>query len=214
MPACPLCGAHETRVWAHALGAVYYRCAICRLTFLDPACWPSPDDERARYREHDNHPGHRGYRRFLTKLAAPVDARLPRGADGLDFGCGPGPTLSVLLRERGHRVADYDPFFVPDDGLLTRQYTVVTCSEVFEHLHHPARTLDRLHGLVAPGGILALMTEPVDDTRDFAAWPYLRDRTHVCFAHPDTFAWIARRWGWWLERPRWTVALFRKPASV
>jgi len=32
---------------------------------------------------------------------------------GLDYGCGPGPTLSVMLREKGFKMADYDPFFKP-----------------------------------------------------------------------------------------------------
>jgi len=46
------------------------------------------------------------YRRFLARLAEPLIAHLPKGARGLDFGCGPGPTLSLMLREAGFACAD------------------------------------------------------------------------------------------------------------
>jgi hypothetical protein len=32
---------------------------------------------------------------------------------GLDYGCGPGPTLSSMFREKGFKMADYDLFFKP-----------------------------------------------------------------------------------------------------
>jgi 2-polyprenyl-3-methyl-5-hydroxy-6-metoxy-1,4-benzoquinol methylase len=191
------------------MGAAYHRCGTCALTFLDPERWPSPDAERARYEEHDNRPDDPGYRRFLAKLADPLDARLPRGSEGLDFGCGPGPTLSGMLAACGHHVRDYDPFFLPDEDALARSYDFIACSEVIEHVHDPWSVLTRLDGLLRPGGVLGVMTGMVDDRADFANWYYVRDPTHVCFYHPDTMAWIAERFGWTLERPRWTVTLFR-----
>ena len=60
-----------------------------------------------------------GYRRFLSKLADPLMARLAPGARGLDYGCGPGPALAAMLREAGHEVALYDPFFAPDPAPLS-----------------------------------------------------------------------------------------------
>jgi SAM-dependent methyltransferase len=208
---CPLCGA-DPAPWAEAHGRHYVRCPVCRLTFLDPAERPGRAAERAHYALHDNRPDDPRYRAFLARLVEPLAARLPPGAEGLDFGCGPGPTLSPMMRERGFVMRDYDPAFVADADALETTYDVVACSEVVEHLHDPAATSALLDRLLRPGGILGIMTEMVDDARDFAGWWYLRDPTHVCFWHEDTFSWLADRRGWTLERPSRTVALLRKPA--
>ena len=54
------------------------------------------------------------YREFLSRLEHPPNVpKLPAAAEGLDFGSGPGPTLSVMLEEQGYRMSLYDPFFAP-----------------------------------------------------------------------------------------------------
>ncbi len=117
-----------------------------------PECRLAEDRERAVYELHENSESDPGYRRFLTKLAEPLLARMEPGACGLDFGCGPGPALAKMLEEAGLAVALYDPFFYPDDRLLTQRYDFVTCTEVVEHLYQPAEVfqmLDRLLRLAA-----------------------------------------------------------------
>ena len=59
----------------------------------------SAADEKAQYDLHENDPNDPGYRAFLDRLAGPLDKRLAPHSHGLDFGCGPGPTLSVMLEE-------------------------------------------------------------------------------------------------------------------
>ena len=54
------------------------------------------------------------------------------------------------------------------------------------------------------------MTGVRTDEVPFEDWWYVRDPTHVCFYAPETLEWIARRFGWSLERPSRDVALFRK----
>ncbi|HEX6640119.1 MAG TPA: class I SAM-dependent methyltransferase, partial [Thermoanaerobaculia bacterium] len=186
-------------------------CDTCGLTFVEPAQRPSTEAERARYATHRNDPDDAGYRAFLWRAAGPLLERLAPGAEGLDYGSGPGPTLSRMMREAGHPTADYDPFFAPDAAALARTYDFVTCTETAEHFFDPAAELDRIDGLLRPGGWLALMTTMRDDTLDFADWWYARDPTHVCFYRPRTMEWIAHRHGWQLERPHPNVALFRKP---
>ena len=87
----------------------------------------SPERELAHYNTHQNSPGDPRYRAFLDQLAAPLMARLPSGAEGLDFGSGPGPALSVIFGEHGFPTSIYDPFFAPDPLLLTRDYDFVSC---------------------------------------------------------------------------------------
>lgn len=209
--ACPLCGSADLSPLRHGTGKEYLRCAGCALVHLHPRHRPAPEEEHAHYRLHENAPSDAGYRAFLNRLAAPLLGRLPPAAEGLDYGAGPGPTLSVMLEEAGHRAAVYDPFFAPDARALERTYDFVTCTEAVEHFHAPRAEWMRLDRLLRPGGWLGVMTEFRLPETDFAAWWYPRDPTHVCFYAEGTLRWIARWRGWEVEIPRKNVALFRKP---
>lgn len=210
---CPLCQSARVDPYAEAHGRRYFRCPVCRLVFLDPAQRLDAAAERAHYGTHENDPGDPGYRRFLARLAEPLVERLPAGAEGLDYGSGPGPTLSRMLEEQGFRMRIFDPFFAPDTAALERSYDFVTATEVVEHFFSPGEELGRVGRVLRPGGWLGVMTELLREERGFSTWRYARDPTHVSFYHTDTLRWIAERHGWSLELPRPDVALFRKPAA-
>lgn len=171
---------------------------------------PEPAAEREHYGTHENHPTDARYRAFLGRLSGPLLERLPAGAEGLDYGSGPGPTLSVMLAENGFRMTIYDRFFAPDPKVLHGSYDFITCTEVVEHFHFPADEFDRLNRLLRPGGWLGVMTEMLREGCVFEDWHYVRDPTHVCFYRPGTMEWIAARYGWTVETPHRNVALFRK----
>ncbi|MFN4170691.1 MAG: class I SAM-dependent methyltransferase, partial [Pseudorhodobacter sp.] len=154
---CPVCAA-SAQYFLSVEGRAYFRCLSCQVRFLDPAHYPDSNAEYAHYLHHENHPDDPHYRRFLSRLAEPLLARLAPGSRGLDYGCGPGPALAAMLREAGHDVALYDPFFAPDPAPLSGNYDFVTCTEVAEHFHHPAQEFARLCDRVRPGGWLAIMT--------------------------------------------------------
>ena len=192
--ACPLCGAvgaefHRDR------RRTYLRCTECALVFVPPEHRPDPVTERSVYELHENSPHDQGYRAFLSRTANAIAQRVPAGSCGLDFGCGPGPTLSVMLEEMGYEMAIYDPFFAPDQAALERTYDFVTATEVVEHLHHPASTLATMWSCVGSGGILAIMTQMVIDREAFARWRYKEDETHVCFYSRETFDVVGERVG-------------------
>lgn len=209
---CPVCERAELQHFQSIKQQHYLRCRECQCTVMAPECRLSAEQEKAIYQYHDNNPGDPGYRRFLSKVADPLLARLPRGANGLDFGCGPGPVLAGMLEEVGMTMALYDPFFYPQPDVLQQQYDVITCTEVLEHLHQPASVLRQLDGLLKPGGLLAVMTcFQTDDTR-FASWHYRRDPTHVVFYKEETLESIAKQHQWSLEVPRKDVAIFTKAA--
>jgi SAM-dependent methyltransferase len=167
--------------------------------------------ERAYYRHHQNDVADPDYRRFLARLAEPLLARLPVGARGLDFGCGPGPALAAMLRAAGHPMALYDPLFQPDPAVLRGPFDFITCTEVVEHLHRPAEELARLDRLLAPGGWLGIMTCFQTDDARFAGWHYRRDPTHVVFYRAATWRYLAAARGWHCEIPVKDVVLLRKP---
>ena len=215
MTDCCLCGHAHTTPFATVEGRHYLRCPQCRLTFLDPAQLPDRDTEKQQYDLHENDPDDPGYRRFLDQLAAPLKARLNAGARGLDFGCGPGPALARMLEEDGFPMRLWDPIYAADPEALSGHYDFVTCTEVLEHLHQPAREWARFQSLVTAGGWLAVMTRFLTNDDHFPRWHYRRDPTHVCFWQPHTFQWLARRDGWevvYLDNP--VVLLRRAPGAV
>ncbi len=208
---CPVCGAPDPAPLLSVAGRDYWACAACEARFLDPRQHPSRADEHAHYLHLQNDAAEPGYRRFLARLAEPLLARLPAGARGLDFGCGPGPALAAMLREAGHPMALYDPVFHPEPTALAECYDFITCTETAEHFHRPAEELERLDGLLAPGGWLGIMTCFQTDDARFSDWHYRRDPTHVVFYRAATWRYLAAARGWSCEIPVKDVALLRKP---
>lgn len=207
---CPLCHQAQGEPFFQDAVRVYLRCPLCHLVFVPPAYFLSPEEEKAEYDLHENSADDPGYRRFLGRLFVPLDARLGRHSVGLDFGSGPGPTLSVMFEEVGHTMAIYDPFYAPDAQVLADRYDFVTATEVVEHLHHPKEELSRLWGCLRPGGWLGIMTKRVLDAEAFATWHYKNDRTHVCFFAAETFEWLAHHWEAELVIVGKDVVLFQK----
>jgi hypothetical protein len=198
-PRCPLCRSGGALDYCSDGHRDFLQCPACSLVFVDPHQRLDAQAERAEYDKHQNAPTDAGYRRFLGRLFEPLRERLPPAQQGLDFGCGPGPTLSVMLREAGHECAEYDPFYAPDHQVFTRDFDFITATEVVEHLHFPGEELNRLWGLLRPGGMMGLMTKRVIDREAFGAWHYKNDPTHVCFFSRETFEWVANHLGAHLE---------------
>jgi hypothetical protein len=188
----------------------YFRCETCEATLLDDTQWLAQDQANALYRQHQNDPFDPRYRAFLSKLAVPLLAVLPRACFGLDYGCGPGSALASMLREAGHTVSLYDPLFAPDVAVLSRAYDFIGCSETFEHFTEPAKELDRLVALLKPGGVLAIMTSFQTSDAAFATWSYRRDPTHIVFYRERTFRHLAAQRGLRCSIPSKDVALLHK----
>ncbi|MDR9440242.1 MAG: class I SAM-dependent methyltransferase [Halomonas sp.] len=210
MLTCPLCGATDTGHFHHDERRDYHRCRHCALVFVPPDQWLGPAEERAVYDQHENSPHDPGYRRFLSRLFDPLRERLSPGARGLDFGAGPGPTLSVMFEEAGHPMAIYDPFYAPDASVLVDEYDFITASEVVEHLFQPGRELARLTDMLPSGGWLGLMTKRVTDHQAFMRWHYILDPTHVVFFSEATFVWLADQLSMRVEFPAADVALLQR----
>lgn len=205
---CPLCDTSITTAPFVAHHRHFHDCAVCGLIHMDPADRVTREEELRQYQTHHNDPNDLRYRTFLNRLATPLSAVLAPGAIGLDYGCGPGPTLSVMLRARGFPTAEYDPFFAPDDALLDRHYDFIACTETAEHFAAPFVEFTRMFGMLRPGGVLAVMTQMVRDDEPFETWRYARDPTHRSFYRPETMQWIATCFHRRLEMPEPSVALF------
>ncbi|CAH0542041.1 class I SAM-dependent methyltransferase [Vibrio marisflavi] len=210
---CPLCQSEDTRHYHTDKRRDYFQCSDCQLVFVDPAQRLDEQREKAQYDLHENNSGDEGYRKFLSRLAAPLLKKLPPKSLGLDFGCGPGPTLSLMLSEAGHSVELYDIYFYPDTGVLQKQYDFITSTEVIEHLYQPGLVWRQWLNSLQPGGWLGLMTKLVIDVEAFSNWHYKNDPTHVIFFSRQTFEFLAKRDNLELEFIGNDVILLRKASN-
>jgi hypothetical protein len=65
--------------------------------------------------------------------------------------------------------------------------------------------------MLAPGGILGVMTMFHPGEGSFADWWYRRDPTHVCFYNEATMRWIGERYGLRTDFPAPNVTMFTAP---
>ena len=195
MRSCPLCFNNK-----ESLKSVdgpderdYRACNECKLIFTETPFLPSEKSEKERYLTHNNGIQYKGYVNFLNRAIEPALYLLDEYMHGLDFGCGPVPTLSLILEKIGIRCDDYDPFFFPD--IPVKCYDFIFATESFEHFFYPAKEISLIKDLLKPGGILIIMTETWKSTGEFTDWYYAKDFTHVSFFHNKTFEFIAREFG-------------------
>ncbi len=210
---CPLCQTSKPYSFFEVFfqdKREFFRCPVCLLVFVLPKQFLTPAEEKSVYDLHENSSSDVHYRRFLERLFIPVTNNLAPHSHGLDFGSGPGPTLSVMFEEAGHSMHVYDPFYAPDIKPLQQTYDFITASEVAEHLHQPGQELDRLWSCLNADGILGIMTKRVISREAFSNWHYKSDPTHVCFFSVDTFQWLAERWDAELIIADNDVVLFKK----
>ena len=195
LESCPLCANTVVATYYQDKTRSYLCCSQCQLVFVPRAFHFSSTAEQAVYDQHQNNPNDQGYRKFLSRLADPLLEKLAPNSFGLDFGSGPGPTLSLMLEEKGHKVNIYDPFYAPDRRALAGHYDFITSTEVVEHLAAPGKELNRLWGLLKHGGYLGLMTKQVADRESFDRWHYKNDPTHISFFSQQSFEYLGATWG-------------------
>lgn len=192
---CPLCNASGSSFYFEDKARSYLKCGNCQLVYVPDRFHLDPVAEKRVYDQHQNNPTDPDYREFLSRLFKPMVERVSVPATGLDFGAGPGPTLSVMFEEAGYQMEIYDRFYADNPRVLDATYDFISCSEVVEHLRRPGIVLPALIANLKPTGWLGIMTKRVQNRQAFAAWHYKNDPTHVCFYSKETFEWLCGRYG-------------------
>jgi len=207
---CPLCDA-QPETFCSDRSRDYLRCPECDLIFVPDAYRLAPDEEKSRYDFHQNDPNDFRYRQFLNRLFHPLENKLTPGSHGLDFGCGPGPTLSIMFEEAGYNCSVYDVYYANDPKVLNEQYDFLTCSETMEHMYRPGEEFGRFVELVKPGGWIGIMTQLHDEApAPFERWHYKDDDTHVCFFSKQSFQTLEKKYGLHLEFHSDSVVLLQR----
>jgi 2-polyprenyl-3-methyl-5-hydroxy-6-metoxy-1,4-benzoquinol methylase len=184
---CPLCSSPLIT----QKDAYFYDCDTCKAIVKDEKHYLTAAEEKAHYETHNNDVEDVRYQNFTMPITQYVlDSFLPTHK-GLDFGSGTGPVISSMLAKENYDIAQYDPFFDPDQRVLNTTYDYIVSCEVFEHFNHPKLEIDRLTALLKPNGMLLIMTLLYHDTIDFKTWHYRNDPTHIFIFRTETIAYIS-----------------------
>jgi 2-polyprenyl-3-methyl-5-hydroxy-6-metoxy-1,4-benzoquinol methylase len=166
---------------------------VCNLIFVDEKHLITAKDEKTRYEAHENGIEQAGYVDFLNRALQPGLKYLKPGMEGLDFGCGPAPTLSILLERENIKCLDYDPFFFPE--IPKCKFDFIYATECFEHFYEPKKEIETIASMLKPGGYLIIMTCLWKSFENFPTWHYTNDITHVVFYNEHTMNYITEKYG-------------------
>lgn len=190
MQRCTLCeGSYLKEIVLEKDPRSYFLCKKCFLIFAHSDFHLNKETEKLRYTNHQNGIDQVGYVRFLHRAITPSLDFIRSEMVGLDYGCGPSPTLSKLLSKEGIECFDYDPIFGIDHPL--NQYDFIFATECFEHFFYPKKDLQKINSLLKSNGVLSIMTEQWVTEEGFKDWYYKNDPTHVSFFHKNTFEYIS-----------------------
>lgn len=123
----------------------------------------------------------------------------------------PAPPLPLCCARQVIKLRCTTRFFFNAPNVLKRQYDFITCTEVVEHFHYPAREFQRLNDLLKNKGVLAIRTQFQTDDAKFTYWRYRHDPTHVVFYREHTFQVLAQQLGWQCEIVAPNVVFMHKP---
>jgi hypothetical protein len=192
---CPLCDSKNLKILNHRqVSGEIFHCQECDLIFKSPELYLSWHEQKTRYDLHKNEINNPGYVEFFEQLLRPLREFLIQTQEALDWGSGPGenPVLAELLRREDLKVDLYDPVY--QKQLPTKNYDLITCTEVVEHFQYPKSSFKDIFQHLKPQGIFAGLTQFHQGAAKFSNWWYAKDPTHVVFYSDKTFHWLAKRW--------------------
>lgn len=209
---CPLCQGKNTEFYSEAPYGSFHTCLDCHLKFRVREALLSPEDERSRYEFHENSPNDIGYRKFLSQLLDPISKHLNPKMKGLDFGCGPGPTISVMLDEQNISCENYDPYFAKNPLLLDQTYDFVICTEAIEHFYEPHKEMSIIQDIVKKNGIIGFMTKFYEEKScgPISKWHYINDDTHVSIFTFNTLEYLGNKFDWKILERNHQMVIFKK----
>ena len=207
---CSLCQSDKTSHFHKEESRQFLICLNCEYVFVPKIYHLSEDEEKLRYDTHINDPKDIRYRQFLSQLSEPLLKKISDNSFGLDFGSGPGPTLSLMLEDYGHQVALFDKFYAKDTSVFNRKYDFITATEVIEHLSNPLTEISRLIKCLNDGGYLAVMTQILTSKINFSNWYYKNDPSHIGFFSKKTLSYLASNFDLEVEFISERVIFFRK----
>lgn len=186
---CPLCGEEKYFIKRYRRRS-YYRCENCASISLNENDYPTPEEEKKRYLEHDNDVNDIRYQNFVRPIVSAIMNDFTSQHKGLDYGAGTGPVITKLLIDCSYDIKAYDPYFHNYPDYLEQKYDYIACCEVIEHFYNPSDEFKRLKKMLNKNGKLYCKTELLKENTSFENWYYKNDPTHVFFYTKKSLQWI------------------------
>lgn len=230
---CQVCGSLKRRILFHKNYFPHVRCLECAFVYVNPilkeeeliayyggisGSWADMT-EKEEYNVFQNQ-----YYRFQMENIQRV-MRDGTSRTLLDIGCNNGEFLTVAQAQgwevTGHELNTYAAALARKKGIEVfeqpfsaqifagRKFGAVTLLGVLEHLPHPGRFLEVVHGLLQPGGVLATLVPNIDSivTRLLQEKCNTFDGIeHVNFWNKDTFERFLLRYGFRLAHAETTIS--------
>jgi SAM-dependent methyltransferase len=153
---------------------------------------PTLKEEEKRSKQQNNGLQYPAYVKFLNQAIEPALPLITKSMKGLVYGCGPVPSLSLLLKQQDLNCINYDSIFFPE--MPEGPFDFIFAAECFENFFLPARELQTIKNLLKPGGLLIILTEKWNKPELFSRWSYAKDPRHVTFYHAETFRYISKKY--------------------
>lgn len=218
--ACYVCGGTGHSPWAEENGFFAVRCRDCGLVYVNPRPSLESISLAAQSGLHRgdatvDETGRRDSRKvalYRRRLRALFQSReLAQSARWLDIGCGFGEFLEALALEsrgrlslRGSEPNERKAGAARERGLDVTfrdldqehdRYAFVSLLNVFSHLPRPPELLQKLHGLLLPGGELLLQTGNWAELERAAIPDQLHLPDHLSFASEQLVTRLLRQAG-------------------
>lgn len=195
MTTCKICNNTTSQILDEKTKKIYHQCSTCSYIFLDKQFYIDITKEKLHYDKHHNNFESLGYVKMFEELieefVAPFNDEIKTA---LDFGCGEGEVLPILLEKNYITCSRYDLFYFPKKVYEDRVYDLIVSTEVIEHLQNPMQILQELALHVRSGGYLLLMSAfHPNSVEEFLKWWYIRDITHIGFFNMSTFENVANQ---------------------
>ena len=179
---CPLCHAKETQFFAEKYTYQFYRCTQCKTIYLDSL--PSQKQLNVYYSKQFSYSDGFLNEVVIRKRSSSVLNILKRCAPHakticdvgsgygffldeaqkagyIAFGIEPSKKLAFHAEKKYH-ISTYQGSLERYINKKKKQFDVVTCIHVIEHVSHPKQFISQLLKLLKPGGILFLETPNSD----------------------------------------------------
>jgi 2-polyprenyl-3-methyl-5-hydroxy-6-metoxy-1,4-benzoquinol methylase len=193
MKKCKICNNSTSDIKDSKTQKIYHKCNVCQYIFLDEKFYIDKIFEKKHYDKHHNNFESLGYVEMFKNLIDDfVKPNINDIDSALDFGCGEGEVLPILLEQNGIACDRYDLFYFPKKVYENKKYDLIISTEVLEHLQNPKQVFKELLKHVKKSGYLIFMSafHPNND-ENFLKWWYIRDITHISFFNITTFEFLA-----------------------
>lgn len=193
MKKCKICNNKTKNILDIKTKKKYHQCLNCEYIYLDKEFYVDNMAEKKHYDKHHNNFESIGYVKMFNDLIDEfIEPNIKDIKTALDFGCGEGEVLPILLERHKIECDRYDIFYFPKKVYIDKKYDLIVSTEVFEHLTNPLKILKELLSHIKSDGYLLLMSAfHPDSDKEFLKWWYIRDITHIGFFNITTFNHIA-----------------------